>query len=248
MQILRSYFVWFFSALFVILMFPFTVTIWIVCYPFDRESTVVHKWMTIQGVVLCRFNLLWKIKLEGREKARKNETYVIISNHQSILDILLITCLRFKLRWISKVENFRIPILNWSMKMAKYIPVERGNPESKIIMMEESIRTLKQETSIMMFPEGTRSKDGRIMDFKKGAFQMAIITGKPVLPIIIDGTGKVLPKKGIVFSGGYLLRARVLDPVYPNEFGSSDPEIVAENFRNLMEIALNKMRKESEVQ
>jgi 1-acyl-sn-glycerol-3-phosphate acyltransferase len=248
MELLRSLFVWFFSVLFVILMFPLTFLIWSFNYPFDRECIIVHWWLNFQGIVLTRFNLLWKLKIEGREKAKKDETYVIISNHQSILDILLITCLRLRLRWISKIENFRIPILNWSMKMAKYIPIDRGNPESKAVMMEEAIRSLKQGISIMMFPEGTRSKDCTIQDFKKGAFEMALSTKKPILPVIIDGTGKVLPKKGIIFSGGYLLRVNVLDPVYPESFGITDPEELASKFRKIMETALNEMRREADIQ
>jgi 1-acyl-sn-glycerol-3-phosphate acyltransferase len=248
MDMIRSVFVWVTSILFIILMFPITIIIWLVSTPFDHEHITVHWWLNYQGVVLSRCNLLWKIKIEGREKAKKNETYVIISNHQSILDILLITCLRYRLRWISKIENFSIPLLSWSMRMARYIPIERGNPESKVIMMEESIRTLKQGISIMMFPEGTRSKDDRIMDFKKGAFQMAIITEKPVLPVIIDGTGKVLPKKGIIFSGGYLLTIKVLDPVYPQSFGTTDPEELASKFRKLMEVALNEMNNKPHIQ
>lgn len=245
MEIVRSLFVWLFSIIFVTILFPVTALIFIISYPFDNERAIVHWWLTFQGVVLCRCNLLWKIKVEGREKALNGETYVIISNHQSILDILLITSLRFRIRWISKIENFSVPILNWSMRMAKYIPVDRGNKESKEVMMEESIRTLKKGISIMMFPEGTRSKDGRIMDFKKGAFQMALNTGRPILPILIDGTGKVLPKKGIIFSGGYLLKIRLMDPVYPQSFSSSDPEELASFFRHKMKTALSEMHRET---
>jgi 1-acyl-sn-glycerol-3-phosphate acyltransferase len=248
MEVTRSLFVWIFSILFVIMMFPLTVMIWLVCFFFDHERKMVHGWLNLQGIVLCRCSLLWKIKIEGREKTKKGETYIIISNHQSILDILLITCLRYRLRWISKIENFRIPVLNWSMKMAKYIPIDRGNPDSKVVMMEESLRSLKQGISIMMFPEGTRSKDGRIMNFKKGAFQMAMKADKPILPIIIDGTGNVLPKKGIIFSGGYLLSVKVLDPVYPESFCTEDPEELASNFRDIMEKALDGIHKKTDNQ
>jgi 1-acyl-sn-glycerol-3-phosphate acyltransferase len=242
MNITRSLFVWVSSVLFVILMFPVTVLIWMICYPFDHEHLLVHWWLTFQGVVLCSCNPLWKTKTEGREKYKKDETYVIISNHQSILDILLITSLRFRMRWISKIENFTVPLLSWSMKMAMYIPIDRGNPDSKAVMMEESERTLHKGISIMMFPEGTRSKDGNIIDFKKGAFQLALNTGKPILPVIIDGSGKVLPKKGIIFSRGYPLIVKVLDPVYPESFKTSDPEQLALAFRNLMEKELNSIR------
>lgn len=242
MDIIRSLFVWICSVLFVILLFPVTFLIWLISLPFDKEHLLVHWWLTFQGIVLCRCNLLWKIKTEGRGKYKKGETYIIISNHQSILDILLITSLRFKLRWISKIENFRVPVLNWSMKMAGYIPIDRGNPESRVKMMEESLKSLNKGIPIMMFPEGTRSKDGSIATFKKGAFEMAIGAGIPLLPVIIDGTWKVLPKKGIIFSNGYLLNIKILDPVYPDAFGTSDPEQLASVIRDLMVTELNELR------
>ena len=245
MSIFKSLLFWTSSILFAILMFPITVLIWLISYPFDRERIMVHWWLTFQGVVLCKSSLLWDIKIEGREKAKRDETYIIISNHQSILDIILITCLRYRMRWISKIEVFKVPVLSWSMKMAKYIPIVRGDNESKELMLDESIKSLRKGISIMLFPEGTRSSDGMIRDFRKGAFQIAISAKLPILPILVDGTGKVLPKKGIVFSGGYLLKLKVMDPVYPSDFGTEDPVELAYRFKNKMESTLNIMRKES---
>jgi 1-acyl-sn-glycerol-3-phosphate acyltransferase len=227
-------------------MFPFTVFIRVVSFPFDKEGIMVHWWLTIQGIVITRVNMLWSIRIEGRNKAKPCETYVIISNHQSMLDILLITSLRYRLRWVSKIEIFRVPLLGWSMKMACYIPIDRGNSESKAIMMGKSLTSLQKGISVMLFPEGTRSIDGVMRDFKKGAFQMAIETKRPILPVVLDGTGKVLPRKGFIFSGSHPLRVRVLDPISPENFGTTDPVVLAEKLKNIIESDLQKMRNENE--
>ena len=126
--------------------------------------------------------------------------------------------------------------------MAKYISVDRGNKESKAEMMEKSAECLRKGISIMMFPEGTRSRDKEIAPFKLGAFQLAQMTDKSILPVVVDGTGGVLPKNGFLFSGGHHLKMRILDPVHPGSFGTADAEELANKFRNLMAEELKKMR------
>jgi 1-acyl-sn-glycerol-3-phosphate acyltransferase len=128
------------------------------------------------------------------------------------------------------------------MRMAKYIAVDRGNKESKAEMMEKSVESLRKGISIMMFPEGTRSRDGEIAPFKLGAFQLALMTDKSILPVIVDGTGGILPKHGLMFSSGNKLKIKVLDPVHPGTFGTADPEELASKFRSLMIDELKKMR------
>jgi 1-acyl-sn-glycerol-3-phosphate acyltransferase len=213
-------------------------------YPFDHERVLIHWLLVFQGLVLSRLIPIWKIRLEGREKTQKHTAYVIISNHQSIIDILIMSCLRYRFRWISKIENYKIPVLGWYMKMAKYIVVDRGNKESKAEMMERSAESLRKGISIMMFPEGTRSGDKEIGVFKNGAFQLALMTDKPILPVVVDGTGGVLPKHRVIFTSGHILRIRVLDPVYPGSFGTGNPEELASKFRTLIINELNKMQKE----
>ena len=106
-----------------------------------------------------------------------------------------------------------LPVLGWYLRMAGYITVNRGNEESKAEMLERSYQCLKQGISIMIFPEGTRSVDGEIGFFKRGAFQLAIQAGVPILPVVIDGTTGILPKHGLKFRSGYHVRIKVLDPV-----------------------------------
>lgn len=236
--------IWFTGVLFLVIFFPVTFIIWSLVLPFDRNRTVVHWLLIYQAVIVSYIIPVWKIKIEGREKAVRGVTYVIISNHQSLLDILLLNCLRYRFKWISKIENIKVPVLGWYIRMADYITVDRGNPDSKEKMVEEAYLYLKKGISIMIFPEGTRSPDGEIGFFKRGAFQLAISAKVPLLPVLIDGTSGILPKHGLIFGGFHRITIRVFDPVPPEFFGTDDCEELALKFRTRMAEALAGVRKD----
>ena len=242
MEQIKSILVWIIGITYTVILFPVSLVLWVLLYPFDQERIITHWWLVIQGCLLTRLIPIWRISVEGREKAQKKTPYIIISNHQSILDILIMNCLRLKFRWISKIENYKVPVLGWYMRMAKYIAVDRGNKDSKAEMMDKSAQSLRKGISIMMFPEGTRSHDREIAPFKLGAFQLALSTDKSILPVIVDGTGGILPKHGLMFSSGNNLKIKVLDPVHPGSFGTANPEELAIKFRTLMVDELKKMR------
>lgn len=242
MDIVKSIIVWLIGICFVIVTFPLTLIIWLIVLPFDRKRVVIHLFLMYQCLVLSFLMPIWEIHIEGREKAVKGMTYVIISNHQSLLDILLINSLRYKFKWISKIENFNIPVIGWYLKMADYIIVDRQNEESKIEMLAKSYNFLKKGISIMIFPEGTRSLNNEIGFFKRGAFQLALQADVPILPVLIDGTGGILPKHGLIFSSGHHIRIRVLDPINPATFGTDTPENLALQLSVFMTSRLNELR------
>jgi 1-acyl-sn-glycerol-3-phosphate acyltransferase len=245
MNVLKSIIVWLVGIAYVIFFFPLTFLIWLLVLPFDKEREIIHWILSWQSRILVWLLPIWKIRIEGREKGLKETPFVIISNHQSILDILLINCLRYRFKWISKIENMKIPVLGWYLRMADYIIINRGNKESKEEMMEKSFQYLKDRTSIMMFPEGTRSVDGEIGFFKRGAFQLAINAHVPILPVVIDGSGGVLPKHGLIFTTGHKIMIKVFDPVMPESFNTNDPDILSRNFSNFMIEALKELRGKS---
>ncbi|HOB85514.1 MAG TPA: lysophospholipid acyltransferase family protein, partial [Bacteroidales bacterium] len=174
MDILKSILIWLIGIAFIVIFFPVTFLIWLIVLPFDKKRTIVHWLLVYQSFIVSHIMPIWKIKVEGRDKVDKDMIYVIISNHQSILDILLMNSLRFKYKWISKIENMKVPFIGWYLRMADYLVIDRGNPESKEKMIEDALLCLKKGISLMMFPEGTRSVDGEIGFFKRGAFQLAI--------------------------------------------------------------------------
>jgi 1-acyl-sn-glycerol-3-phosphate acyltransferase len=247
MDILKSVLVWITAVCFLGILFPLTFAIWIVVYPFDRERVVTHWILVYQSVIMSWLVPIWKIRIDGREKVNGLSTFVLISNHQSMLDILLVNCLRYRFKWISKVENMRVPVLGWYLRMAGYITVNRGNDESKAEMLDKSLACLKRGVSIMLFPEGTRSLNGGIGFYKRGAFQLAIQAGVPLLPVVLDGTSDILPKHGLKFRSGYKVTLRVMDPVYPSDFGTDNPDLLAGRLNTLMSTELASIRSKPEM-
>ena len=195
-----------------------------------------------QGFLLCWIIPVWKVEVEGREKAVRGKTYVIISNHQSMLDILLIFYLRYRFKSVSKIENTKIPVLGWYIRMADYITVDRINEQSKSGMLDKSLKCLKDGTSLMIFPEGTRTNKNEIGRFKRGAFLLAIQAEIPILPVIIEGTGLIFAKDNLIFSWGKRITMKVLDPVEPSSFGTQDNDELALRLRSLMNSELKKLR------
>ena len=124
------------------------------------------------------------MRIEGRERIRAGETYVMVANHLSLLDILVLFRLFTHFKWVSKIENFRVPFIGWNMSLNRYVKLRRGDRASVVQMMKACRETLASGSSIMMFPEGTRSPDGRMRSFKTGAFELALECRRPILPIV----------------------------------------------------------------
>jgi 1-acyl-sn-glycerol-3-phosphate acyltransferase len=161
-----------------------------------------------------------------------------------MLDIVFFNMLHHRLRWVSKIEVFKIPIVGWEMRMVKYIELVRGNKASVVKMMESCVESLQEGISVVIFPEGTRSLTGEIGKFKPGAFQIAVKTDKPLLPVLIDGTGDILPKKGFLFGSRIVVRIRVLDPIFPGNFKTGDPDELAAMVQSQMVSAMKQLRSE----
>jgi 1-acyl-sn-glycerol-3-phosphate acyltransferase len=244
MDTVKSILAWFIAVSLLIVLFPLTFIIWLAVLPFDRNRRVTHRILIWQSILISHLIPVWKIRISGRKKPDDNETLVLVSNHQSILDILVVNCLGYRCKWVSKVENMSVPVLGWYLRMADYITVDRGNDESKAEMLAKSFACLKRGCSVMLFPEGTRSKDGAPGFFKRGAFQLAIQAGVPILPIVLDGTSSILPKHGLKLKPGSVY-VRVLDPVMPDEFRTADPDVLALSISNLMGSELRKLREEN---
>jgi 1-acyl-sn-glycerol-3-phosphate acyltransferase len=244
MDILKSVAIWLTGITFMIVFFPLTFIVWLIVLPFDRNRTVTHWMLIYQTIIISHLIPVWKIKVENRKKAVPGTTYVIISNHQSILDILMINSLRYRFKWISKIEVNNMPILGWYLKMADYLSVDRGDKDSKEKMLGEAYNCLKNDISVMLFPEGTRSRDCQISFFRRGAFQLALSARKPILPVLIEGTGGILPKHGLIFGGFHRIIIRVLDPVLPEDFHTDDYDVLAMNFQTMMTKALRELRNE----
>lgn len=158
---------------------------------------------------LCRVN----ITIDGIEKLDSKKTYVYIANHQSLFDIIAWGAVfPYKFKWLAKKELLKIPVISWGIKKGGYIVFDRSNLEDARQSVSSVLEEINKGNSIIIFPEGTRSEDGSIQNFKKGAFWMAYKTKTPVVPIVIKGSNKIKPKKGIsVYPGTIYIN--ILDPV-----------------------------------
>jgi len=194
---------WAFIVFIAVTSIPFyliALVIWIVTYPFDRRLRFLHMYTCTWSNFYTWVMPAWRIRVEGRENVRKNATYMVVSNHQSLLDILVIFRLYFHFKWVSKIENFRLPLIGWNMVLNRYIKLKRGDKASIEQMLQTCEERIDEGSSIFMFPEGTRSPDGEVKAFKLGAFQLALKKKIPILPVVISGTNRALPKYSFDFT------------------------------------------------
>ena len=222
---------WIFLVVSSLLLFPVALLIWLVTVPFDRRLRALHQFTCFWASLYTWLNPVWRVHVTGREKIRPDVAYVMIANHQSLLDILVLFRLFVHYKWVSKIENFRVPCIGWNMWLNRYIPLTRGSRESVTQMMQLCEDRLREGSSIMMFPEGTRSRDGRLQSFKPGAFTLAQRSKVALLPIIVEGTAKALPKRGFVLQGRFPIRVRVLDEIPYAEFANQPVEQVMASVR-----------------
>ncbi|MCG8589976.1 MAG: 1-acyl-sn-glycerol-3-phosphate acyltransferase [Proteobacteria bacterium] len=239
LQRLYSTLFWAFLAVSSILLFPLAVAIWLLTLPFDPRRVLLHRFTCFWASLYTWLNPAWRVTVRGREKIDRGETYVMVANHLSLLDILVLFRLFTHFKWISKVENFRVPFIGWNMRLNRYIPLKRGDRNSVVRMMRDCEDTLQSGNSIMMFPEGTRSPTGRLRSFKTGAFELAQKCERPLLPIAVRGTADALPKRGFVLQGRHPITVDVLAPIPFEHFRDEPVEDLAERIRSHIALALD---------
>ena len=242
LQPLLSALFWSYLALSSAFLWAAAVVIWVLSRAFDRRARLLHRftcWWAYHYVQLCPF---WKVRIEGRERIRQ-EAQVLVANHQSMGDILVLFGLKRHFKWVSKEVVFKVPFIGWNMRMNRYVRLRRGDKRSIAKMMRACEEHLRAGSSVMLFPEGTRSMDGELKAFRSGAFRLAVQGEVPVLPIVVEGTRDALPKKGWVFRNGRRLEilVRVLEPVFPGE-GKGDPEVLKQIVRERIDRELAFLR------
>jgi len=224
---------WLFLVASSVALFPIAVLIWAITAPFDGRRVWLHRFTCFWASLYTWLNPAWPVRVSGRERIRPGVAYVMVANHQSLLDILVLFRLFVHFKWVSKIENFRVPCIGWNMSLNRYIKLRRGDPQSVGQMLSACSRTLDQGSSILMFPEGTRSADGRLKPFKRGAFTLAQGSGCPLLPIVVEGTANALPKRGFVLRGRHPIAVRVLDEIPHEAIRDRPVGEVAEEVRRL---------------
>ncbi|MFR9503132.1 MAG: lysophospholipid acyltransferase family protein [Rikenellaceae bacterium] len=233
-----------FLVLFCTFIMLLSVVALVVCAPFDRGRRVVH-WLTLfMTRIFYGGSIYWPTTVEGGENLDPKRSYVVVINHQNMMDIPTLYLLSFHFRWVSKKEVFRIPFFGQFLIIHGDIAIERGNP--KVAMRKvvtDGCKWLSRGVSVAIFPEGTRSKDGEIHRFKAGAFNLAKEAGVEILPIVMEGTKSAFKKYGM-FNWRNHTTLKVLPPIAADVVAQTETKELAEMIRSQMIQALNTIRKQ----
>ncbi len=224
MRRLLSAVIWIFGVFLTVILYLVMLFFTIVLYPFDKKRKVAHAQCYWWSDILINLNPIWKMDISGLENIDKKKAYVIVANHQSLADIIVLYQIKTQFKWVAKENLFKVPFLGWCMSLAKHIKLERGKFSSIKKVYREAAGWLKQDMSVLFFPEGTRSETDEMNEFQNGAFKLAIKEKKDVLPILIKGTRDAIPKHGRQFAKKIHCVLKVLPPVDTSGLAPGDFE------------------------
>ncbi len=223
-----------------IIYIPIQALLFVFTSPFDKHRKIMHYNTSILCTVILTLCPLISVEYSGRENINRSKPSVIVMNHQSMLDILLVFTLFLPAKMIAKKTLARVPIVGWNLFMSGHILIDRQNRKSQIEAIRKMDDILIEGDSLMIYPEGTRTEDGDIAEFKKGAFRSACNTATSVLPVVIDGAFQALPRNGKFLNGFHKIKISIL-PVMFVEKGTPT-ETLARKCHSLMSSELHRMR------
>jgi 1-acyl-sn-glycerol-3-phosphate acyltransferase len=222
---------------------PLVAIVWAVTAPFDPGRYAAGRLFRLIGVFAVKMNPLWHFETTGRFVQDPRRPYVAVSNHESYADIFLISHLPWEMKWMSKETLFRIPCMGWMMRMAGDIRIVRGERTSAIKALAAARDRLAKRVSVMIFPEGTRSRGKGLLPFKDGAFRVAIETGAPILPLVVAGTRRAMAKGSFRFQKARAC-VKVLDPIETKGMTLDDVGALRDRVRALIEEAHARLLRE----
>jgi 1-acyl-sn-glycerol-3-phosphate acyltransferase len=208
----------------------------------DKKLWLLHRLACFWGAIYIWCVPFWSLKIYGRKKLKDKEVKIMMSNHQSFVDILIVNSLFRHYKWTSKVENFKLPFVGWVLSLGKCIRIYRGSGDAWQKFYRQASKTLAQGNTIMVFPEGTRSKTGDMGKFKEGAFLLALQTKTDIQPMVLDGSFKATPKNGWVLTKHQKMVLKVLDPLPYESFKDLTAAQTAKKVHSIIESALRELR------
>jgi 1-acyl-sn-glycerol-3-phosphate acyltransferase len=181
-----------------------------------------------------------RLRVVGRERLQAGQNYLFMPNHQSNVDPpVVLLALRRDARMMAKASLFRIPLLGQALRLGRFVPIVREDREAAIASVGQAAEELRRGLDFVVFPEGTRSRDGQLLELKKGPFFMALEGGVPVVPVRIDGSRRVMRRGERVIQPG-LVDVRILAPIETASLGGSEEarrEQVRERVRSALGLA-----------
>ncbi len=215
-------------------MFCTGVLVLLFTFPFDPMRRVVDWHSTIWAKLHYWVNPGWKVHYSGGEHVKRDKPYVIICNHQSMLDIILMYHVPRVFKWVSKKEAVWVPFAGPALLMHRDILIKRGDSGSVKYMVKKAKYFFDRNVCVAVFPEGTRTKDGQIHRFKDGAFIMAKLTHTAILPVVMNGNFDVMPKKGYNIKRKQDFHIKVLPEISVEEVDSTSVKELAAKLHDLM--------------
>jgi len=224
---IKSLVIWVSIALLIIVWLPVMALVRLL----DRDEARYYtgRCFRVLGKAISRINPRWRISYSVPPDLNDRTPYVIISNHLSNADIPLISNIPWEMKWTAKRELFKVPFIGWMMRMAGDISVDRKAASRRASTLSQAEYYLKRKCSVIFFPEGTRSRNGKLGKFTSGAFELAVASGAAIVPIVVDGTQDALPRTSWVFSKDSDIRLKVLPPIPTNDMGKEQvPQLIEE--------------------
>ncbi len=222
MKIVISIAIWVVGAILTMLLFLVSLFFTIVLFPFDKRRKVVHAQCFWWANALIGLNPYWNIHVVGLENIDKHKTYVMVANHQSLADIVVMYKTHMQFKWVVKDSLFKVPFVGWCLWLGRHIKLSRGRFGSIKKVYREAASWLRKDISVLFFPEGTRSETTRMNEFRNGAFKLAIREKKSILPISISGTREAIPKGSWIFKTKVSGKLTVLPPIDTTGFQRGD--------------------------
>lgn len=233
MIMIRSLWTWTAVTVLIVVWLPLLAVVRLI----DRDPARYRTglWFRRLGCLLTRVNPSWRVTVSGVRIEDPRRPYLVVSNHQSLADIPVISCLPWEMKWVAKEELFRLPVVGWQMRLAGDIEVNRSDSRSGARALMAARAYLQKHCSVMFFPEGTRSRDGSVGRFSEGPFRLAIKAQVPVLPLVIEGTRDALPKHSWRFGEPSTIRLSVLQPVSTAALSPNDAAALTAQVRQRIE-------------
>lgn len=241
-----SVWAWLTFGIIVIVWTPMVFVVWVFTTPFDKGRYATGYTFRRLCVLHQILNPLWTFHTSGQLPENKRHPYVMVSNHESFVDMLLISHLKIEMKWLGKKSLFRIPLAGWMMRMSGDVSLVRGDRESSSAALEQCKVWLDRRVSVMIFPEGTRSTTGELRAFKDGAFRLAIQTGTPILPLALHGTDTALRKHDWRM-GDSNAEVHVLAPIPTAGLTEADVPALRDQVRQLIIDEVSRMRSASAI-
>lgn len=242
-MLLLNAWIWAMTVVLVIVGTPVVALVWACTAPFDRGHYAAGRMFRLLGVASVKLNPLWHFEVAGQMVQDPRRPYVAVANHESWADIFLLCHLPWEMKWLSKDAMFRIPCFGWMMRMAGDISIRRGERTSGAQALMAARDRLAKRVSVMVFPEGTRSRDGAMLPFRDGAFRLAIESKAPILPMVIAGTRRAMAKGSFRFARA---RARlvVLPAIETTGLSVADVAALRDRTRALIGAAREQLQRE----